>query len=159
MLPIPLSDTEIVLAAALSVLFVWTCILQWRLYRLTRGHSGANLESTIAHIQKDFKTFCDTRTQYDERFKNIHERLKHAVRGVATVRFNPFADSGGGKQSFATAIVTESGDGVIISTLNARERVSIFAKTVQQFKSEHELTDEESQALENAQKNVHTVPM
>lgn len=156
-MPFDVSNTEAMLATAIAVLFVWTCILQWRLYRLTRGHTGSNLESVIAQIQKEYAVFNESRARYDERFKNIHERLKHAVRGVSTIRFNPFADSGGGKQSFATAIITESGDGVIISTLNARERVSIFAKTVHNFKSEHELTTEESEALENAQKNVHSV--
>lgn len=151
-----LTPVELALAGAVAVLFVWTLFLQWRVYRLTRGKHGS-LESIIANIQSEYKTFTDTRTQYDQRFKNIHDRLKHAVRGVSTIRFNPFANAGGGKHSFASAFVSESGDGVIISTLNARDRVSVFAKTVVNFKSESELTEEESAALENATKNVHSV--
>lgn len=156
---ITLTNAEAILAVCGAVLFVWTSVLQWRIYRLTRGQTGTNLESIIARIQKEYMLFNESRARYDERFKNIHDRLKHAVRGVATVRFNPFANAGGGKHSFASALLSENGDGVIISTLNARDRVSVFAKTVEHFTSEHELTEEEKTALENAKKNVHTVPM
>lgn len=157
-MPFELSATELVLAIAILVLLAWTTYLQWRVYTLTRGKQGS-LESIIAAIQSEYKVFTDTRTQYDQRFKNIHERLRHAVRGVSTIRFNPFANAGGGKHSFASAFLSENGDGVIISTLNARDRVSVFAKTVSNFKSESELTEEESAALENATKNVHTTTM
>ncbi|NIT70429.1 DUF4446 family protein, partial [candidate division KSB1 bacterium] len=59
--------------------------------------------------------------------------------GVGTVRFNPFKGTGGG-QSFAAAFLSEHGNGVVISTLYSRERVSVFAKPIQSFASEYELT-------------------
>lgn len=56
----------------------------------------------------------------------------------------------GSKQSFATALLNEHGDGVVISTLYSRERTSVFAKPIKKFDSEYELTPEETQALTEA---------
>ncbi len=150
-----LTHTEASFAFVLVALMVWIALLEWRLHRLTRGQSGKNLESIIATIQKEYATYNEARAKNEERLKNLHERVKRAVRGVSTIRFNPFAHAGGGKHSFASAFLSEEGDGVIISTLNARDRVSVFAKTVQNFASEHELTEEETEALEKAKQNVH----
>ena len=67
------------------------------------------------------------------------------------MRFNPFKGTGGGgNQSFAIALTDEKGDGVILSSLHARDRISIFAKAVQSGKSELGLTDEETTALTKA---------
>ena len=72
-----------------------------------------------------------------------------------TVRFNPFKGTGaGGNQSFATALLNENGDGVVLSSLYSRERVSVYAKPVQKFSSEYELSGEEKQAIKSA-KNLN----
>jgi hypothetical protein len=81
----------------------------------------------------------------------VEKRLKKSVQAVHTVRFNPFKGTGeGGNQSFATAFLTEDGDGVIISSLYSREHVSVFGKPVKKLVSEHTLSDEEKEALDTA---------
>ena len=52
--------------------------------------------------------------------------------------------------SFAIAITDENQDGIVLSSLYARERMSMFAKTVKNGKPEQELSDEEARALEMA---------
>jgi len=47
-------------------------------------------------------------------------------------------------------MVNENGDGVVLSSLYSRERMSIFAKPVKNGKSEYELTTEEKEVLEKA---------
>ena len=67
------------------------------------------------------------------------------------MRYNAFADVGG-KQSFATAILSEDGNGVVISSMYSRERVNVYAKPINNFSSEYELSKEEVQAIKEASK-------
>src|SRR3989344_6036819 len=48
-------------------------------------------------------------------------------------------------------ILDEEGDGLVISSLYSRERMSIFAKPVKNGKSEYELSTEEKEALTRAE--------
>jgi hypothetical protein len=61
-------------------------------------------------------------------------------------RFNPFEDQGG-NHSFAISMVNERGDGVVISSLYSRERMSVFAKHIKKGKSDIDLTEEEQDVL------------
>ena len=69
------------------------------------------------------------------------------------MRFNPFKDVGG-NQSFAIAIVNEDGDGIVLSSLYSRERMSVFAKQIKKGISEVELTEEEKIIVVEAQKQT-----
>jgi hypothetical protein len=75
--------------------------------------------------------------------------MKKTIRKVETVRFNPFEDHGS-NQSFAIAFVNDEGDGVVMSSLYARDRMSIFAKPVKNNKSEFDLSAEEKEVLAKA---------
>ena len=44
----------------------------------------------------------------------------------------------------------EEGDGLVISSLYARERMSVFAKPIKNGKSEYELTQEEIEVINKA---------
>jgi hypothetical protein len=72
--------------------------------------------------------------------------LRKSIRGLETIRFNPFPDQGS-NQSFAISFQNEDGDGVVISSLYARERMSVFAKPIKKGSSTYELTDEEREVI------------
>ncbi|MDE1874509.1 MAG: DUF4446 family protein [Patescibacteria group bacterium] len=101
---------------------------------------GETLSATAASI-KDLTEF---RADMEDYLKTVEKRLRRANQATETIRFNAF---GGGGQSFATAFVNEEGDGAILSSLYARDRVSVFAKPLARFDSEFELTDEERRAI------------
>ena len=85
----------------------------------------------------------------------MEKRLDQSVRGIGTVRFNPFKGTGdGGNQSFATALLDENENGVVLSTLYTRERVGIYAKPLKSGKSEYELTGEEREAVKQAKEKM-----
>jgi hypothetical protein len=69
---------------------------------------------------------------------------------LETIRFNPFPDQGS-NQSFAIGLLNEEKDGVVISSLYSRERMSVFAKPIKNGKSDYELTQEEKEALQKAE--------
>ncbi len=79
----------------------------------------------------------------------INSKLKKSIRGVETIRFNPFPDQGS-NQSFAIGMLNEEGDGIVLSSLYSRERMSVFAKPIKEHKSEYELSAEEKHVLDKA---------
>ena len=138
------------LAIAIAVISLfWLGYLEYRLRAFFKSKNGESLESIIRAIITELETMQDMHDEHGDKIEQIHLRLRRAVQGVNTVRFNPFREVGG-KQSFATALLNEQGDGVVISTLYSRDRTSVFAKPIKQFASEYELTPEEEQAMKGA---------
>lgn len=124
-------------------------MLNNRVKKLTRGKDARSLEGTITSVIADMQKLESHFQQHDSQIEILESKAARAIQGLATIRFNPFKNAGG-NQSFATAFVNEHGDGVIISTLYGRERVSMFAKPITAWKCEFELTPEEGIALSNA---------
>jgi len=120
-----------------------------RVTKLLEGKDAKSLEDTLVHIINEIKRMNTVQENTEVVLKDISKRLKTSLTGVGVVRFNPFTNSGG-NQSFAIALLDEHGNGVIISTLYGREKTSIFAKPISKYKSEFELTKEESEALKQA---------
>lgn len=139
-------------ALALSLLAcVATVILYVKVRRLTLGKNGADLEAVINELALRTKNLEAFRRELEKYLREVDKALAQSIRGVATVRFNPFqGDGSGGNQSFATALLDEEGNGVVISTLYARDRVSVFGKPVAKGLSSYNLTDEEREALAKA---------
>ena len=124
---------------------------EWRLYRLSRGKSGKTLEEVIIKNSADIEKFKIFRKEMEQCLETVEKRLDQSIRGVGTVRFNPFKGTGdGGNQSFATAFLSGEENGVVLSTLYTRERVSVYAKPLKDGKSEYELTGEEREAIKKA---------
>ncbi len=138
-----------VLFICIIALGVQMVILQRRLRALMRGKKGADLEQTIVETRKHIDTLHAYMTEMAQDIEQHDKRLTGSIRGLHTVRFNPFKDSGG-NQSFATCLLDERGDGVVLSSLFARDRMSIFAKPVAKYIPSFELTVEEKKALDGA---------
>lgn len=132
------------------VLFIWIIVLEYRIKKLLRGKTGDDLEDLIGKINQDLEGLSRSKSEIRNDVAAIKERMKHYIRGVKTIRFNPFKDSGS-NQSFATAFISDKGDGVVISSLYSRDRVGIYAKPLESHKSEYELNDEEKRAIVESQ--------
>jgi hypothetical protein len=139
----------IVLGLAILVLVIWIVLLERRLGRLLSGKDGANLEETIKESQRAISELDSFRKKAEEEFEKHDARIKKKIDGAKTLRFNPFSGTGsGGNQSFATALIDEDGNGVVLSSLYSREKMSVFAKPIANRSSEFELSDEEKKVLE-----------
>lgn len=145
------SGISALLVISIIVLGYHVVTLSARLKKLTAGTHGNNLESSIYKLMEDHTIFQHRIESIEEKAGRLDTEIKSACRGVATVRYNAFADVGG-KQSFATALLSEDGNGVVISSMYSRERVNIYAKPIVNFASEYELSKEEVQALKEASK-------
>ncbi len=141
------------IAVLVLIILVWLIALWGRLNIFTRGKKGTSLEQVIKQTIDTTEELKRLQIETAKSIQGIDERVGTALRGVGTVRFNPFRESSG-SQSFATALVDENGDGVIISTLYSREKTSIFAKPLKAQKSKYELTQEEKKAIKKALENL-----
>lgn len=142
------------LALIIVILFVWIIWLQNKLGKLLYGKSK-NLDESFGALEAEIKDLKKFQTKAEETFKKNDTRLKKAISGVETIRFNPFkGDGSGGNQSFATAFLNEEKNGVVISSMYSRDHVSVFSKPIKNLTSEYELTGEEKKALDGAHESI-----
>ncbi len=72
--------------------------------------------------------------------------LTDALRHVAVVRYDAFGDMGG-RLSFTAALLDDSGDGLVITSINGRTESRAYAKGVKEGDSDQLLSPEELQAI------------
>jgi hypothetical protein len=145
----------IVLLALVVMLLIWVIYSEIRLRKFMRGKSAESLETIIETIQKDNEQMRSFKKELEAALKNFHNRIETSARGIYTVRFNAFGGRGeSGAQSFATAIIDEKGDGVVISSIHSRESTRVYAKPLVKLESNHELSDEEKKAIKEADKRA-----
>ncbi len=129
---------------------IWAVITEKRLKRFFLGKKAKDLEDTILSLEKDIVDLKKAKENVQKEIIVINSKLKKSIRGLETIRFNPFSDQGS-NQSFAIGMLNEEGSGVVLSSLYSRDRMSIFAKPIKNNKSEYELSVEEKEALNKAQ--------
>lgn len=142
----------ICLAILCAILLGWIIILEVRLKKVFRGTHAKNLENVFADFGKAIDELIKKSDATDKVLEHFHGRLGKTISRCETVRFNPFKDHGG-NQSFATCFINEHGDGVVLSSLYSREKVSVYAKPLKNYASTHELSIEEKEAIKQAKHN------
>jgi hypothetical protein len=121
-----------------------------------RGKNGFSLEEAFNSMQGDISNLHKFENDMKNYLTDVEKRLRRSVQAVETIRYNPFKGTGsGGNQSFATSLISEEGNGVVISSLYSREHVSVFSKPVKSHKSEFELTEEELDVLNRAKESLN----
>jgi len=128
----------------------WAFSTEKRLRRFFLGKKAKDLEHTIVKLEEHIAELKSSQEKTVKDITEINQKLKKSIRGLETIRFNPFPDQGS-NQSFAVGMLNEEGDGVVVSSLYSRERMSVFAKPIKMGKSEYELTEEEKAVLKKAE--------
>jgi uncharacterized protein YlxW (UPF0749 family) len=128
----------------------WIVITEKRLKKFFSGKKASDLEDTIIALQNEIVELKKNKDNIQKDIHTINTKLKKSIRGLEMLRFNPFPDQGS-NQSFAIGMLDEEGDGVVLSSLYSRERMSIFAKPIKANKSDFELTTEEKEVLKKAE--------
>ncbi len=135
-------------------LIAYTIYLHQKINKLLRGESE-NLEESVHTVIKELNDVQKFREELEPYLSTVEKRLRRSLQGLHTLRFDPFkGDGSGGKQSFASAFLSEDGDGVIISSLHSRDRMSVYSKPISKFSSPFDLTEEEAVALREAKKSA-----
>jgi hypothetical protein len=129
---------------------IWSFTTEKRLKRFFIGKKAKDLEDTIVYLENEIAKLKKSKDDTEKELVVVNYKLRKSIRGIETIRFNPFPDQGS-NQSFVIGMLNEDGDGVVLSSLYSRERMSIFAKPIKNKKSEYELSNEEKEALKKAE--------
>lgn len=123
--------------------------LSQRIEQLTGGVEGGDLESVLGQYLGTVREIGRDVDELTARMAVVESGARHHFAREALVRFNPFPDTGG-NQSFALALLDESEDGVVISSLHSRTGTRIYAKGVVAGKTDTSLSAEEQMAVDEA---------
>lgn len=139
------------LAFAFSILLFYTAYLHHKIYRFTRGQNSLSLETLMKQCVDGVAKIEERNELISKHALTLDERVSHALRNAQTIRYKAF-DANGSNQSFSIALVNEKGSGVVISSLHAHDRMSTFAKPIENYLSSYDLTEEEISVLMDAKK-------
>lgn len=132
-----------------AIILLWIVLTEYRLKKFFAGTKAQNLEEVMVTLGKEIAEIKESQIQIKKHLTTVDSRLNKSIRNVKTIRFNPFVEAGS-NQSFAISFLNDEGDGVVMSSLYARDRMSIFAKPILKGKSDFELSQEEKEVLEKS---------
>jgi len=151
----PLIPIVVILIIIMTVLLAMVISMHRKLKSFLVDIDSHNIAESLSSISTDIQNLQSFKTKLEIYLSSVEKRIRKSVQSVHTIRFNPFKGTGGGSnQSFATTLITEEGDGVILSSLYSRDHVSMFAKPIKKHSTEHELSDEEIESWENAKNGL-----
>lgn len=146
----------LVLAALALVGVVLLLARQQRLLgqyqHLMTGTSGGNLETMLRDHVAQARQAGDQAQVAEQTVRHLEKASRFNLQHLGLLRFNPFRDTGG-DQSFALAIADDHGQGVVVSSLHARDVTRVYAKPLIAWESTYSLADEEKQAIALARPN------
>jgi hypothetical protein len=131
--------------------------LRRRVDQLTGGQGEGTLEDVLIQHLESVHAMGQDLDELIARTAILESSARRHYARQGLVRFNPFPDTGG-NQSFALALLDESNDGVIISSLHSRTGTRIYAKAVVAGKTDTNLSTEEAQAIDDAMSRRPAVP-
>ncbi len=148
----------LMILALVAGLIVWALVVSIQLYRLHSRYrramgvaEGADLEEILLRNLERWENVSADVRDLARRMDAGEAVLRRSLHRVGLVRFSAFADTGG-DQSFSVALLDANDDGVVLSSLHAREGTRVYAKPVTGGTSSYSLPDEEIQAIEAARR-------
>lgn len=77
---------------------------------------------------------------------DLRDDVAGAIRHLAVVRYDAFGDMGG-HLSWSLALLDDSGDGVVVTSIHGRSDARTYAKNVSDWSSNQQLSPEEIEAI------------
>jgi hypothetical protein len=79
----------------------------------------------------------------------LRSEVSDALRHLAVVRYDAFGDMGG-HLSWSMALLDDSGNGVVLTSIHGRSDARTYAKNVSDWSCDQQLSPEEEEAIEFA---------
>lgn len=142
--------TIIIVAVLVVILVVWQTIqlqaIRKRVYAVPQdGNTIQMLQSvnaTSAANQQGIE-------QLTRRLTEVEAKMPHALSRMGVVAYDAFGNITG-NQSRSIAMLSEAGDGLVITLLASREETIFFVKEVRSGRGTEELAPEEQGAVDRA---------
>jgi hypothetical protein len=150
----PLLDEITLGASGVAILgLISGLVANLRVGRLRRGMSvldgPGGQEGVLDALNRgntDIQSLRSELVQAKRELDVARSDLADALRHVAVVRYDAFGDMGG-RMSFTAALLDDSGDGLVITSINGRTEARAYAKGVKQGNSDQSLSPEETEAI------------
>ena len=120
------------IAAALAVLAL---LLAFLTYLRMRPTAEGDLPADVLGLRKEVAA--------------LREEAAGALRHLAVVRYDAF-DEMGGRLSWSLALLDDGGDGVVLTSIRGRNEARTYAKSVTSWRSDQDLSPEETEAITHA---------
>ena len=117
--------------------------------RFMSGLSDRNIEELIDSCLDDLDVIKRRNSEVERHINSIERRVLNCVQKTAIIRYNAF-DNVGSDLSFSIALLDYNNDGIVFSSIYARESSTTYAKPIFGGKSKYALSGEEIQALNTA---------
>lgn len=117
------------------------------------GDSDSSLESQLASYHERVEKVDQRLAKLDSEYQRLSLSAGLASQKISIVRFNPFGDTGG-DQSFSLAVLDAHNSGYVLTSIHGRTGTRVYVKPIDLGKSKYTLSDEERQALAQAEKRV-----
>ena len=140
----------VLLLIRVMVLFARLSSLRSLYEKMMRGEeSGQSMEKMLLSHIEETRRVAEENKRICEENARIDALLKTAITRIGVVRFSAFQDMGS-DLSYAVAMLDAFNNGVVFSSIFAREDSRSYVKPIENGKSTYTLTKEEEQALKNA---------
>lgn len=139
-----------------AIVFLVVVLAVWQTYQLQQ------IRKQVDAVPKDGNVFAliDSTTGrlgraeaglavLDQRVQEIEARLPYAITRTAVVTYDAFRNIAG-QLSRSIALLSESGDGVVLSILVSREETLFFTKEIRGGVGSEQLSPEEDDAVARA---------
>ncbi len=104
---------------------------------------------TISQVLARLNSHEKQMSRTEAALQALDQILPHTIQGYGVVRYQAFPNMGG-DQSFSVALVDREGNGVMFSSLHARDVTRVYAKPLTQWRTTYGLGAEEQEALGQA---------
>ncbi len=149
-------NIDTILILIIGIFIGWNIFIEIRLKKekerttqFFKGKKSENLEDVISELFKKQKLTEEKAHKALNRIKELDKAALHSIQKVGVIRFNPFSELGS-NQSFVVALLDQKDDGVVISSIHAKEGTRIYAKPIKHGESQYPLSKEEEEAIRKA---------
>lgn len=132
-------------------LFICVICLHKKILKFTKGSSAESFEDVINETLTNALEIKKRNEEIENHAYSLNTKTENSIRNIQTLRYKAF-DTNGSNQSFSTALLNEKGNGVVITSLHHHDSVRTFAKPIEKYKSNYDLTDEEKEVVERSKR-------
>ncbi|MGI9585511.1 MAG: DUF4446 family protein [Acidimicrobiia bacterium] len=145
-----MSIAVIAVAILVVVLVVWQTIqIQAIRKKVDAVPQDGNTVATLRSLDERMNHNTQTLSAVAARLDTTEAKLPHAISRIGVVAYDAFGNIAG-HQSRTIALMNDSGDGLVVSLLAAREETMFFTKEVRGGHGVQELSPEEQAAVDRA---------
>lgn len=142
--------TIVVVAALVVVLVIWQTIqIQAIRKRVSAVPQDENTVALLQTLHERNSANSASIGDLENRLSAVEGRLPYAMSRMGVVSYDAFGNITG-NQSRSIALISERGDGLVVTLLTSREETLFYTKEVRAGRGVEGLSDEEQAAIDRA---------